>query len=53
MTSVSGTRLTAEQVLRPYCSIVYVQNRNIEETARRLDLDHRPVKAKLAVPVEG
>ena len=46
-------RLTAEQVLRRYCSIVYAQTRNIEETARRLDLDRRTVKAKLAMPVEG
>jgi len=46
-------RLTAEQVLRRYCSIVYAQTRNLEETARRLDLDRRTVKARLAAPVEG
>ena len=46
-------RLTAEQVLRRYCSMVYAQTRNIEETARRLDLDRRTVKAKLMKPIEG
>jgi ActR/RegA family two-component response regulator len=46
-------RLTAEQVLRHYCAIVYAQTRNIEETARRLDLDRRTVKARLAVRVKS
>ena len=46
-------RLTAEQVLRRYCSIVYAQTQNIEETARRLDLDRRTVKARLAMPVKS
>jgi len=46
-------QLTAEQVLRRYCSIVYAQTRNIEETARRLDIDRRTVKARLEPPVEG
>jgi DNA-binding NtrC family response regulator len=46
-------RLTAEQILRRYCAIVYAQTRNIEETARRLDLDRRTVRARLAMPVEG
>ena len=46
-------RLTAEQMLQRYCSIVYAQTRNVEETARRLNIDRRTVKARLAVPVEG
>jgi DNA-binding NtrC family response regulator len=46
-------QLTAEQVLRRYCLIVYAQTRNIEETARRLDLDRRTVRARLQTPVEG
>jgi transcriptional regulator with AAA-type ATPase domain len=46
-------RLTAEQVLRRYCSIVYAQTGNLEETARRLNIDRRTVKARLAAPVEG
>ena len=46
-------QLSADQVLRRYCSIVYAQTRNIEETARRLDLDRRTVKAKLEPPVAG
>jgi DNA-binding NtrC family response regulator len=40
-------RLTADQVLQRYCSIVYGQTHNLEETARRLNLDRRTVKAKL------
>jgi sigma-54 interacting transcriptional regulator len=46
-------QLTAEQVLQRYCSIVYAQTRNIEETARRLNLDRRTVRARLQTPVEG
>lgn len=45
-------QLTAGQLLRRYCSIVYAQTRNIEETARRLDLDRRTVKARLEEPAE-
>jgi DNA-binding NtrC family response regulator len=40
---------TAEDVLRRYTRQVYEQaGNNIEETARRLDLDRRTVKARLA-----
>jgi DNA-binding NtrC family response regulator len=39
--------LTAEQLLRRYCSLIHAQTDNVEETARRLDLDRRTVKAKL------
>ena len=45
--------MTAEQVLHRYCSIVYAQTGNLEETARRLNIDRRTVKARLAAPVEG
>ncbi|HLP03123.1 MAG TPA: sigma 54-interacting transcriptional regulator [Opitutaceae bacterium] len=38
---------TAEQLLAHYCRSVYARTQNIEETARRLDLDRRTVKAKL------
>jgi transcriptional regulator with AAA-type ATPase domain len=41
--------LTAEEVLRRYTQQVYEQaGQNVEETARRLDLDRRTVKARLA-----
>lgn len=40
-------QITAEEVLRRYCSIVYAQTLNIEETARRLNIDRRTVKARL------
>ena len=42
----AGT-LTAEELLQRYCSLVYAQTRNYEETARRLDMDRRTVKAKV------
>ncbi|MFT3830694.1 MAG: sigma 54-interacting transcriptional regulator [Opitutaceae bacterium] len=38
---------TAEQLLAHYCRSVFARTQNIEETARRLDLDRRTVKAKL------
>jgi len=41
---------TAERLLAHYCSSVHSSTQSIEETARRLDLDRRTVKAKLASP---
>jgi DNA-binding NtrC family response regulator len=46
-TEIAAGRLTAEELLRRYCSIVYAQTQNIEETARRLNVDRRTVKARL------
>jgi transcriptional regulator of aromatic amino acid metabolism len=40
-------RLTADELLRRYCTIVYAQTGNYEETARRLQIDRRTVKAKV------
>ncbi|OGV68753.1 MAG: hypothetical protein A3K19_11890 [Lentisphaerae bacterium RIFOXYB12_FULL_65_16] len=40
-------RLTAEEVLRRYCTVVYAQTRNYLETGRRLGLDRRTVKSKV------
>jgi transcriptional regulator with AAA-type ATPase domain len=40
-------RLTADELLRRYCTLVYSLTRNFEETARRLNLDRRTVKAKV------
>jgi len=40
-------RLTADELLRRYCTDVYARVGSYEETARRLGLDRRTVKAKL------
>jgi DNA-binding NtrC family response regulator len=45
--------LTAEELVRRYCSLVYSQTRNYEETARRLGLDRRTVKAKVTARANG
>ncbi len=42
-----GGQLTAEQLLCRYCAYVYGQTGSYEETARRLKLDRRTVKAKI------
>ncbi|MFQ5847403.1 MAG: sigma 54-interacting transcriptional regulator [Candidatus Methylomirabilales bacterium] len=44
--TVSGT-LTADELLRRYCTLVYSQTGSYEETARRLQLDRRTVKSKI------
>jgi hypothetical protein len=40
-------KLTAEELLCRYCRLVYGQTGSYEETARRLHLDRRTVKAKV------
>lgn len=40
-------RMSAEELLRKYCAMVYAQTGSYEETARRLGLDRRTVKAKV------
>ncbi len=42
-------RLTAEELLRRYCTLVYARTGSYVETARRLELDRRTVKAKISV----
>ena len=42
-------QLTAEELLRRYTRLVHAQAGSIEETSRRLDLDRRTVKARLAI----
>jgi transcriptional regulator with AAA-type ATPase domain len=42
-------RLTADQLLSRYCTLVYRQTGSYEETARRLGIDRRTVKSKLGV----
>lgn len=44
---IESGALTAEELLRRYTRIVHAQAGTIEETARRLDLDRRTVKARL------
>ena len=50
-------RLTADELLRRYCTLVYAQTSNYQETARRLQLDRRTVKSKidegLLAPLKG
>lgn len=46
---LAAGRVTADELLQRYCSIVYAETHNIEETARRLNLDRRTVKARLLV----
>ena len=42
-----GGRLTADQLLRRYCTMVYARCGSYEEAARRLGLDRRTVKSKV------
>ncbi len=39
--------LTADELLRHYCTVVFAQTGSYAETARRLDLDRRTVKSKV------
>ena len=39
--------LTASELLIRYCTLVYSQTGSYEETARRLEIDRRTVKAKV------
>ncbi len=47
MDAILGGTLTADEVLRRYSTLVYAETQNYEETARRLKLDRRTVKAKI------
>jgi transcriptional regulator of acetoin/glycerol metabolism len=40
-------RLTAENLLSSYCTVVYRMTGSYEETARRLGIDRRTVKSKI------
>jgi DNA-binding NtrC family response regulator len=42
-----SARLTADELLSRYCTIVYARTDNYEEVARRLRLDRRTVKSKV------
>ena len=45
--AVASGSLTVDQLLRRYCTVVQAQTMNYEETARRLGIDRRTVKAKV------
>ena len=44
---ITGGTLTADELLRQYCTLVYAKLENYEATARRLGLDRRTVKSKV------
>ena len=44
-------KLTAGELLSRYCTLVYSQTGSYEETARRLQIDRRTVKAKVNQPL--
>jgi hypothetical protein len=41
--------MTANELLSRYCTVVYRMTGTYDETARRMGLDRRTVKSKLAV----
>ena len=43
----AGGSLTADMLLRRYCTVVYAQTGSYQETARRLELDRRTVRDKV------
>lgn len=45
--ALESGELTADQLLRRYCTLMYAQTGNYEETARRLAIDRRTVKTKV------
>jgi DNA-binding NtrC family response regulator len=49
---IRGGQLTANQLLERYCALVHQQTDSIEQTARRLDLDRRTVRARLRSVLE-
>lgn len=44
---LSEGRLTADELLRRYCALVYAETGSYEETARRLKLDRRTIKSRI------
>jgi DNA-binding NtrC family response regulator len=44
--ALQGT-LTADELLRHYCTFIYAQTGSYEETSRRIQLDRRTVKSKV------
>ncbi|MBX9788207.1 MAG: sigma 54-interacting transcriptional regulator [Pirellulales bacterium] len=47
VTAMLGGQLTADDLLRRYCALVFAETGSYEATARRLKLDRRTVRAKI------
>jgi transcriptional regulator with AAA-type ATPase domain len=50
MAKMRQAALTADDLVREYCRLVYAQTGSYEATARKLNLDRRTVKAKVHAP---
>jgi len=46
-TAILAGTLTADELLRRYCTLVFAETRNYVETARRLGIDRRTVKERV------
>jgi len=46
--SLRAGQLSADQLLARYCALVYAGTQSYQETARRLGIDRRTVKSKVA-----
>jgi hypothetical protein len=44
---LANGNLTADELLRHYCTVVHAQTGSYGETARRLDIDRRTVKSRI------
>jgi DNA-binding NtrC family response regulator len=47
LADIALERLTADELLRRYCTLVYASTKSYEATARKLKLDRRTVRAKV------
>jgi DNA-binding NtrC family response regulator len=47
LADIAEERLTADELLRRYCTLVYAGTSSYEATARKLQLDRRTVRAKV------
>jgi transcriptional regulator with AAA-type ATPase domain len=47
LAAIVDGRLTADELVRRYCSLVFAETKSYEATARRLQLDRRTVRAKV------
>ncbi|MGE0431171.1 MAG: sigma 54-interacting transcriptional regulator [Planctomycetota bacterium] len=47
LSALEDGALTADELLRRYCTVVYARTGNYQETARRLGIDRRTVRARV------